>query len=183
MTNINPYEKCPIYETKSFILRLVEKTDALDLLKCYSDVEAVKLMNSDNCINNFHYVTIEEMIDCILFWIKDYENKVYVRFSIVDKSTKTAIGTIEVFKRRQMDEKALVCGVLRIDLRSEYERKNYLMELLKLSNIHFYDIFKVNRIIIKSIPYAKERISALIESGFSELKNNTVVEYSNYFIR
>ncbi len=183
MSNINPYEKCPIYESESFTLRLVEEKDAEDLLKCYSDILAVKLMNSDNCTSDFYYRTIKEMKDCILFWIKEYENKVYVRFSIVDKQIQKIIGTMEIFGRKAKEEKSSKLGVLRIDLCSNYEIQSYITELLKISNEHFYDVFDVKHIITKAIPTAKERISSLIENGFSELENNTIIPYDNYFIR
>lgn len=32
-----PYQKCPVYETPSFLLRLVQLDDAQDLPACYSD--------------------------------------------------------------------------------------------------------------------------------------------------
>jgi hypothetical protein len=49
----SPYDKGPVYETESFLLRLVEAGDAEDLLKCYSDPAAVALMNSDRCTSDF----------------------------------------------------------------------------------------------------------------------------------
>ena len=33
---VNPYEKCPVYENENYLLRLVETSDALDLLLVYS---------------------------------------------------------------------------------------------------------------------------------------------------
>jgi hypothetical protein len=44
---IEPYKNCPAYETDSFILHLVNISDADDLLLCYSDRSAVSRMNAD----------------------------------------------------------------------------------------------------------------------------------------
>lgn len=183
MFSTSPYERCPIFESESFILRLVNESDAENLLKCYSDLSAVKLMNSDNCINNFHYKTIDEMKDCILFWLKEYESKAYIRFSIIDKQIQKAVGTIEIFGRKETDEKDIKFGVLRIDLCSGYEKRSYITELLQISNEHFYNMFGVRHIITKAIPAAAERISALTGSGFSKLGDNTIMPYSHYYIR
>ena len=38
---MNPYENCPIYENENYLLRLVELSDAPDLLLVYSDEKAV----------------------------------------------------------------------------------------------------------------------------------------------
>ena len=38
---LNIYVHCPIYETESFVLRLVTLEDAEALLKCYSDKDMV----------------------------------------------------------------------------------------------------------------------------------------------
>ena len=44
---VNPYEKCPVYENENYLLRLVETSDAPDLLLVYSDEKAVPFFNSD----------------------------------------------------------------------------------------------------------------------------------------
>lgn len=176
MLKVNPYEKCPIYETESFILRLVEESDVDGLLECYSDLSAVKFMNSDRCTSDFHYTTIDEMKNCIQFWLKEYKNKGYVRFSVIDKQTQKAVGSIEIFGGSKF-------GVLRIDLKSNYEKQSYITEILKISNIYFYDAFSVNHVISKAIPEATKRISALIENGFLKLEDNTILPYGDYYIR
>ena len=84
----NPYEKCPAFETDGFILRLVEKSDTEDLLECYSDINAQKYFNADNCINDFRYSALDEMNKAMEFWISAYKNKNFVRFSIVCKLTE-----------------------------------------------------------------------------------------------
>ena len=46
---IDVYMNCPTFENEFYMLRKVEKEDAKDLLKVYSDSKAVPFFNSDNC--------------------------------------------------------------------------------------------------------------------------------------
>ncbi|MDF2686867.1 MAG: hypothetical protein K0S55_2050 [Clostridia bacterium] len=153
MEKVNPYVECPIYETESFIFRLVEENDAKDLFECYSDIEAVKFMNSDTCINNFYYTTMQEMRNCIRFWLDCYASGGFVRLCIIDKKEIKSVGTIEIFGGEY--------GVLRIDILPVYEKEKYINEILDLSIKNFYDAFDIKNIVIKAIPSATERLSAL----------------------
>jgi len=65
--SIDVYEQIPVMEGDNFLLREIEDADAEDLLKVYSDKDAVLLFNSDNCVNGFYYASIEEMKDTIAF--------------------------------------------------------------------------------------------------------------------
>ena len=67
---MNVYENCPVLESERFLLRLVQKEDCKDLLKVYSDRQAIPLFNSDNCHGDlFDYQTEERMMQAIDFWI------------------------------------------------------------------------------------------------------------------
>ena len=62
------YEKCPAVENDKFLLRFANKDDASDLLKVYSDKQALPFFNSDNCDgDNFYYPTIESMERQLIF--------------------------------------------------------------------------------------------------------------------
>ena len=77
---MNPYETCPVYENENYLLRLVEPSDAADLLMVYSDEKAVPCFNGDNCHgDNFHYTSMERMESAIRFWLLAYEQKAFVR--------------------------------------------------------------------------------------------------------
>ena len=41
------YEYCPEFENEKFLLRLISAEDSNDLLKVYSDPDAVPFFNSD----------------------------------------------------------------------------------------------------------------------------------------
>ena len=57
------YRSCPEFENNDYILRMVRQEDRLDLLKVYSDKEAVSFFNSDNCGgDDFYYTTINEQV-------------------------------------------------------------------------------------------------------------------------
>lgn len=165
MKDTTIYDKCPVHETDHFLLRLVERGDAEDLLRCYSDASAVRLMNSDNCSCDFHFRALNEMEDQIQGWLGAYREGAFIRFSIVDTQTRSAVGTIEMF------DKTKDTGILRLDLCSAYERRDYITELVALSTEKFHDAFGVKRVLMKAIPDAAERISALRACGF----NNTTI--------
>jgi len=179
----NPYEKCPVFETESFILRLVEKNDAKDLLKCYSDENAQPLFNADNCTSNFIYKTIEEMNQCIDFWIYAYKDKGFIRFSIIDKMTKRIIGIIEMFGSNCEFGKITSWGILRIDIQSNYETEKYLSELIKLSVNNFYILFGIKNILSKAIPKAQNRIKILLDNGFIDYIDETEKPRKYYYYR
>jgi hypothetical protein len=161
---VNPYEKCPVYETKNFILRLVQLEDTEDLLTCYSDPKAQELFNADRCTSDFRYNTTDEMSACIAAWIRAYEKEEFVRFAIVDKALNRAVGTIEMFGMVGVYKSPL--GVLRLDICSQYESVEFLSELLTRCVTEFFPLFGVDQIIHKAIPAASERIQVLSKLGF-----------------
>ena len=153
----NVYEECPVYETESFLLRQVKLEDAQDLLACYADKENVSKLNADCCTSDFYYTTLEQMEECIRFWLREYEKHYYVRFAIVPKAVGRAIGTVEIFGGE--------AGVLRIDLAAEYNTEQSYKELLTLAKEQLAEDFGVGSIKIKSsnIP---ERVTWLEQLGF-----------------
>ena len=154
---INVYEQCPIYETESFVLRLVKSEDAKALLSCYSDKENTKKFNSDYCTSDFYYTTEEEMRHCIRFWLDEYEKKYYVRFAIIPKLENQAIGTVEIFGGDS--------GVLRIDLARKYNSEDKFIEIVRLAIDSFINDFDIGSIKIKT-SNIQERISCLESLGF-----------------
>ena len=180
------YKKCPSFENEYFLLRYVSENDCSDLLKVYSDKKAVPLFNSDNCGgDDFHYTTEERMLEAIKYWFFEYERKGFVRWSIIVKSSNQAIGTIELFRRKSNDY-FTKCGLLRLDLRSDYEIKDKITSILSLILAPAFRLFHCNKIATKAIPEAKERISALKESGFNLSKEILIghdkTEYNNYYV-
>lgn len=161
------FDNCPVYESDHFLLRLVEEKDAEDLLACYSEPSAVRLMNSDNCTCDFYFTTIDEMVDMIRGWQGSYETRwgayeggALLRFSIIDKQNNKAVGTIEMF------DKTKDVGILRLDLCSKYEKQDSLTEIIRLATEKFFDAFGVKRIFTKAIMEAAERIAALNACGY-----------------
>lgn len=177
------YEKCPVYESEKFIFRMVEEKDAKDLLDCYSDPKAVKLFNSDNCTSDFFYKTLEEMEECIHFWLDQYKDKYYVRFSIVDKQSNKAIGTIEFYDRKVSYKDITKVGVQRVDLASKYEKEIFISEIIDIVIDNLCEAFQVEHIITKAIQDAKERILSLNNKNFERLEDKAILPYDDYYIR
>ncbi len=184
---IDPYEKCPVLENENYLLRLTETADAADLLLVYSDEKAVPFFNSDNCNgDDFHYTTLERMQDAIAFWQSAYQVKGFVRWTVVDKHSSHAIGTIELFNRKAEDF-FNDCGLLRLDLKSDYEQEGHIYEILSLIVPPAYDLFGCRMIASKIPPYAAERRRAAEKAGFilSEEKligGHDGRQYGDYYI-
>lgn len=180
------YKNCPSFENEHFLLRYVHIEDCTDLLKVYSDEKAVPFFNSDNCGgDDFYYTTEERMLEAIKYWLWEYERKGFVRWSIVDKSNNEVIGTIELFRRKAKDY-FTKCGLLRLDLRSDYEKADIIADILSVILHSAFKLFHCNKIATKAIPRAKERIAALIILGFNHSNEKLIghngTEYSDYFV-
>ena len=157
MTDV--YQAPPVYETEHLTLRLVREDDAADLLACYSDPAAVAVMNSDSCTSDFYYTTLEQMQECIAFWLREYAAGMYIRLSIVDRAAGRAVGTVEIFGGEY--------GVLRIDLCAAYETREILSELLCLATERFCDDLGIEHLAVNAVPAAAERVAALTDLGFT----------------
>lgn len=173
---INPYEKCPVFETKHFTLRLVSESDIEDLLVCYSDPKTQAILDTQNFAKNLHCSTAHEMARYVRFWLEEYRNKMYVRFAIVDRKIQKAIGTVEMFSTKGFFPDCNG-GILRIDLASPYETEEYLSELLQLANDNFFEIFGAEMIITKGRPGETARLAALSSAGYKPYNCKTREHY------
>lgn len=184
---MNIYENCPVIESERFTLRLTQKADTADLLKVYSDEKAVPFFNGDNCHgDDFHYQTMERMEKAVEFWEYSYENQWFVRWSIVDKQTQEAIGTIEAFHRTSEDAYDGY-GLFRLDIRSDYERKDVFADILNAFVPNVYPYFDCTKCMTKAVPEATERTAALQEYGFTKSEMPLIggddhKEYFDYWV-
>lgn len=177
MKHKNIYEECPIYQTESVTLKQTTMEDAGDLLRCYSDEKAILFFNADNCPDDFHFTTLEQMQNEIGFWNRSYETKWFVRWTIIQNDTVEKIGTVEMFNRGILTDIGSH-GVLRIDLRSNCENQQTIRSILEIANRYFYEDFDVTCIFTKAIPGAKERIMALAQMGYVPASFEKVNYYS-----
>lgn len=182
---MNIYEKCPEFESKKFLIRLFQKEDCNDLLKVYSDKNALPFFNSDNCDgDNFYYTTKEKMEEAISFWHMAYENGWFVRLSIVDKTVSSVIGTIELCLRVSEDEFNHM-GILRVDVRSDYEQEDMLYDIFLLIMPKFEEMLGCKGVLTKAPIYAIERIKAIQKAGFTKsehlLIGKTGYSYDGYW--
>lgn len=182
----NVYENCPVLENENFKLRLIQEQDAQDLLKVYSDEKAVPFFNSDNCHGaDFHFTTMEEMDGTIRAWLSEYEGKGFVRWSVIDRAKGEAVGTIELFHRDAKDY-FTSCGVLRLDLRSDYEEEDSITQILMMITESAYELFECSMIATKAIPAAGRRRKALTKAGYHLTEEKVIghdgTEYGDYWI-
>lgn len=157
-------------EGENYLVRKLEVRDTSDLLNVYSDEKAVPLFNSDNCNgDDFHYMSLERMQQAVEFWLWSYTNKYFVRFSIIDKRIQKVIGTIELFHRDSKDYFNR-CGLLRLDLKSDY------------------NLFDCDMVATKIPTFAGERKAAAVQNGFFATDKALVggddgKVYTNYYVR
>lgn len=180
------FESCPVLENEIFLLRSVQNEDIDDLLKVYSDRNALPFFNSDNCDgDNFYYTTRERMAEALDFWNVSYENGWFARLSIVHKEVSGVIGTVELCLRVSEDEFNNM-GILRIDVRSDYEREDMLYAILTLITPQVSGLLDCDGIITKAPIYAVERISALKKAGYTRsehlLIGKTGYAYDGYWV-
>ena len=165
---MNIYESCSTFENERFLLRPVKKDDLADLFEIYSDKLALPFFNSDNCGgDNFYYATQEKMEEVLKFWNWSYECRIFARLSIVDKASQKVVGTIELCLRTSDDEFNGV-GILRVDLRSDYEREDVLYSVIMLITPHISELLECDCVIMKVPLYAVERTKAANKAGFSK---------------
>lgn len=180
------YEECPQYENERYLIRFISEEDCTDLLKVYSDKKAVQLFNSDNCHgDDFYYTTLKRVKDAISGWRYVYTLRDFVRFSIVDKRKSIVVGTIELF-HRDANDYFTECGLLRLDLRSDYEKVEEIKNILNLIVSDTFELFKCKMIATKAVPGAVERREALEELGFicsnEKLIGHDGKEYGSYYV-
>ncbi len=177
---MNVYEKCHTLENDNLIIKKKKKNDADDLMSVYNDKFVLPFFNSDNCHgSNFYCATKEDMENTIKYWLIEYhENRGFVRFSVVDKKAGTVIGTIEMFQRKSQDFYN-DCGILRLDLARDYERSEWIGDILSLITEPFYDWFGCSVIATKAAVYAIERIEALKKKGFIKSEEPLIGHYRN----
>ena len=175
----------PSYSTKNFDIRFIKPDDCEALLKVYSDKMAQPIFNSDNCHgDDFCYETIDRMNSAMKFWFESYEKRYFVRYAIVDRQTNTAIGTVELFTRFA-DDHFNNCIIMRADLLSRYERKEYIRELALIFIEHAKEYYEGQIIATKAISSARDRIRALLSLGFRKSDYSLIgfdgTEYKEYY--
>ena len=183
---IDVYEQIPVMVSEKFLLREIEDADAKDLLRVYSDVNSVPIFNSDNCVGDFYITTMQDINRMIDFWRLEYQNKYYVRWAIIDKNANCAIGTIELFNRKAKDY-FNNCGLLRLDLRSDYEKQDMIEDILGIVIPKTKEMFACEMIATKAISIAKERIRALEHKGFCLSEESVIghdgTRYDSYYVQ
>lgn len=176
------FEYCPNYRFKDITLTKTTEEHAEELLRCYSDARVIALFNSDNCTTNFECKTIEQMKSLIAYWEKSYDEGTFVRLSVVLNDTYEIIGTVEMYRREENDN-FNGYGMLRIDLRSDYEDYDIISQILQIVDRYFYDEFEVAHILTKAPESADDRISALNDADFCPLKQLVTDKYGDYYVK
>ena len=113
------------------------------------------------------------MQEALEFWNMSYENGWFARFAIVDKTISTAIGTIELCLRVSEDAFNNM-GILRVDVRSDYEKEDMLYDIIALTMPHISELLGCNGVLTKAPIYAVERIKAIQKAGFVKSEHHNI---------
>ena len=176
----NIYEICPILENDRYLLKPASVSDTEDLLEVYGDKNALPFFNSDNCNgDNFYYPDKQRMRQAIEFWIRSYEQKWFVRWTVIDKEKGKAIGSIELFHREAEDDLNHV-GLLRLDLGSAFEKADIIYNIMQIIVPPAYEMFECEEIITKVPVYAVERMEAAEKFGFEKTERLLVGTIDGY---
>lgn len=181
--NMDVFTVCPEYETEQFKIRKLEAGDVEGLFPCYSDPEAARYFNGDCCGDDFYYTDKEKFRECVEYWLSRYEARDFVRWSIFDKGTGLLVGTIEVCPSLKYAVDGKMMGILRIDLRSEYEKQAVLEELMDILMVHIYEDFQVASVIMKIQKEAEERQKLIKKYQFVSAKEECNIGLSDYYVR
>ncbi len=182
MKKINPFDECPIYETENFIFRLVNENDADDLFVVYTDPITLKHENRDGFSGEWNLKSADELKNV---WQKEYKNREFVRWSIINKEISRVIGTIEIapipWGKWFFGPEAPI-GILRVDLLSSFEKQEYFTEIINMMATKLADDFEVTKIIMKSPPNQPNKVNALILNHFHPYTSEEF-KYDDYYIR
>lgn len=180
------FKDCPRYQNKNLCFRKISRNDVDDLFEIYSDAKSALFFNSDGCNGDtFYYDSIDKMKNAVKFWCDAYKNGWFVRLTIVDRIVDKAIGTLEICHRKSVDSFDN-CVIIRIDLKSEYERYDIIDQIIKLTVPIIIECYGKKRIITKGFDDSVERIDALKDNGFYLSKRKLIAndnkEYGNYYV-
>ena len=186
MKNRDIFKECPRYQNKVLCFRKISRNDLDDLYEVYSDVNSVPFFNSDGCNGDtFYYDTREKMKNVIKFWCDAFKNGWFARITIIDRMINKAIGTLEICLRKSVDSFDN-CVIVRIDLKSEYERYDIIDSVIKTSIPKIIECYGKRKIITKGFDKSLERTKALIDNGFYLSKRKLIAndnkEYGKYYV-
>lgn len=179
---MNPFIECPVYETERFTVRKLKREDAEELFSCYSDLEAARYFNGDCCGDDFYYTDMKKFKGCVEYWLSRYDAGDFVRWSIQDKERQILIGTVEVCPSLKYAADGKMMGILRIDLKSEYEKEEYLEELVNALVQHIYEDFQVASVLMKIQKDATERKKLIRKLYFVPAKDECNISFLDYYV-
>ena len=113
------------------------------------------------------------MPEPIRFWKTAYDNGWFARLSIVDKSVSSVVGTVELCLRVSEDDFNGM-GILRVDVRSDYEREDFLYELFSLLTPALEETLGCKGALTKAPLYAVDRINAIRRAGFTKSEHRLI---------
>lgn len=180
----NPFEKCPEFETDNFLINKTKIEDAVDLFEVYSDLKTKAHINTDQsdvCLLE----SFEGVQSVIKRWEKAYNDRDYIRWTIVSKDNMKCVGTIELAptpKDLKFFDGLCRSGILRVDLLSTYETEAVFSEIYAISNTEIIELFGIEKLITKGNLKEINRIKGLRNGRYVKLIDDEITKYPDYYI-
>ena len=108
------------------------------------------------------------------------EVKFVTAYEVINRNM---VGTIEACPSLKYAVDGKMMGILRIDLKSEYEQWPVLKELMDVLICHIYEDFEVASIIMKIQKDAGERQKLIKEYQFVAAREECNISLEDYYIR
>lgn len=164
----NFLDEFPVLNTDRLILRKIEEEDAKDLYGYYSNPNVTRYLNW----NGPH--SIENAIEVINEWNKDYDDKNFIRWAITLKEVNTIIGTVVIATKDKSTKYGLfthpitdtVC--IGYELSEDYWNKGIMSEALEVVIDFVFNEIKTHRIQADIEPDNKSSYHLLQKMGFIE---------------
>ena len=108
------------------------------------------------------------------------EVKFVTAYEVINRNM---VGTIEACPSLKYAVDGKMMGILRIDLRSKYEKQAVLEELMDILMVNIYKDFQVASVIMKIQKEAEERQKLIKKYQFVSAKEECNIGLSDYYVR
>lgn len=183
--NNNLFINCPVYEAEQLRFRKVSLEDTQQLFQVYKDPITLAHMNNDNCGGKWPCHSPEVVRAGIQGWEREYDERFYIRWTIVNTLTQECIGTLELApypNTTRFFDGQCQSGILRVDVKSDLEKAEIFQAIFKMSIKHMFLDFDLQYILTKCRPEESQRRIGLRLSNYLPLEDKQFISYPDYHI-
>lgn len=178
----SPFIYCPRLKNNRIRIRQLRLDDADKLLSCYQQQgKAPTYFNLDFSNETIPCQNKEQVKNLLKFYLSQSKSKKSVYWTVIDLFNNNSIGVISITPLEKNEDYKNV-GLLRMDIKSEYETKEIISAILNMTE-QLYELFDLNTIISKAWLTSRHRINAMLENGFKESFDRYLIKKDGYFFK